>query len=267
MLSQRVPLELRPIIDGPADGHILFFIQGWPDDASIWDPDVAALKARYRCVRVNLPGSGGVPSARGGYTTDQVVDALSRCIRGVTASLPVTLIAHDWGAFWAYIVHHRHPELVARLVGLDVGGHIKPKPTELALIAAYQGWLASAFLLGGTSGDWMTRTMARLLGAPGRPHTIQHAMNFPYRNSVQELFTGGIGQHTRRYRPTVPLLYFYGTRKPMQFQSQRWLDHVRSTGGKVVALDWGHWVQLHPTFLPTLTEWLDQTASSAAPRA
>ncbi len=256
-------LELTPIVAGPAEGHVLFFVQGWPDDASLWEPAVEAWKERYRCVRVSMPGSGGVPSVRDGYTTDDVVEALARCIRSVSPGRAVTVIAHDWGAFWSYIVHHRHPELIARLVGLDVAPHIKPSAQELVLIATYQGLLASAFSIGGALGDWMTRKMARLLGAPGRPETIGHAMNFPYRNSVYEAAHGGFGQHTRGYWPTVPTLYAYGTRKPLMFHSQRWLQHVQSTGGKLVALDCGHWVQLHPSFLPTVSAWLDETTPAA----
>jgi hypothetical protein len=45
--------------------------------------------------------------------------------------------------------NHRHPELVARIVGLDVAPDMKPTPRELVLLLAYQWWLLAAFVPGG----------------------------------------------------------------------------------------------------------------------
>jgi pimeloyl-ACP methyl ester carboxylesterase len=43
--------HLEPIVSGNAKGNTILFVQGWPDDASLWDETVAALAPRYRCVR------------------------------------------------------------------------------------------------------------------------------------------------------------------------------------------------------------------------
>lgn len=259
-----MPLHLEPIIDGAADAHTLFFIQGWPDDASLWDSAVGALRDRYRCVRLNMPGAAGTPSDRRGYTTDQIVEALARCVREVSNGAPVTLVIHDWGAYWGYILHHRHPELVERVAGLDVAPHVKPGPAAAAAVAAYQGWLAGAFLIGGPLGNWMTRSLASALSAPGRREGIRATMNYPYRNMWSDLFGGRVQRNTRGYWPEVPLLFVYGKKKPFGFHSQRWLDHVERVGGKVVALDVGHWVQLHPQFNEILSRWLDETQRKPA---
>jgi pimeloyl-ACP methyl ester carboxylesterase len=254
-------LQLQPRVDGRQDARAetLFFIQGWPDDASLWDGAVAKLGGRYRCVRVNLPNYADAPSARWGYSTDQIVEALAQCIRTASPGAPVTLIIHDWGAYWGYILHHRHPELVKRVVGLDIAPHYKPGPAAVLGIIAYQGWLASAFFLGGPLGDWMTRSLATTIGAPGRPEAMHSAQNYPYRNVWQDLFSGRAERSTRGYWPKLPLLFVYGTKKPFPFHSQNWLDHVRSVGGEVVALDAGHWLQRHPEFEELLARWLQAT--------
>ena len=118
--------RLTPIIDGDESGETLMFIQGWPDDASLWDPQVAALAERYRCVRITLPNFGGARDTRWGHSTDEIIHALARCIREVSPDAPVTLIIHDWGAMWGHLLHQRHPELVQRVAGLDIAPHVRP---------------------------------------------------------------------------------------------------------------------------------------------
>ena len=63
----------------PSSGPTLLFVQGWPDNLTLWDELVAALRDRYRCVRVNLPGHPGAESLRWGHDTTGCVAALSQC--------------------------------------------------------------------------------------------------------------------------------------------------------------------------------------------
>jgi pimeloyl-ACP methyl ester carboxylesterase len=60
-MTVHVPL-LKPIIEGAAEGDTVFFIQGWPDDHTLWDEQVERLRDRYRCVRVE---GGDRPRSRG----------------------------------------------------------------------------------------------------------------------------------------------------------------------------------------------------------
>lgn len=46
-------LEVRS--DGT--GHdTIFMVHGWPDTAKLWDDQVEALRSKFRCVRLTLPG-------------------------------------------------------------------------------------------------------------------------------------------------------------------------------------------------------------------
>ncbi len=132
MLVPMTPLRLEPTTTGNEAGETIVFIQGWPDDASLWDDAVAALAATYRCVRITMPNFDGRRSARWGYTTDEIVDALVEVVRDAAKNGPVTLVLHDWGAYWGHPVHHRVPELVSRVVGIDVAPHFKPDPRRRA---------------------------------------------------------------------------------------------------------------------------------------
>jgi pimeloyl-ACP methyl ester carboxylesterase len=254
--------RLDPIVEGNDAGETLFFVQGWPDDASLWDPQVAVLVDRYRCVRVTLPNHGGTRDARWGYGTDEIVEALATCVRGVSPDGPVTLILHDWGCLWGHLLHHRHPELVSRVAGLDVAPHYEPGFGAVLGILLYQGWLAIAFLLGGPVGDWMTRLLASAFGAPLPRRRITAWMNYPYRNIWRDILSGRARKLLDGYWPEVPLLFVYGEKKPFPFHSPKWVEHVERTGGRVVALAGGHWVSRHPTFNDVLLSWLEATGSA-----
>jgi pimeloyl-ACP methyl ester carboxylesterase len=252
-------LTLAPRVEGLPDGPTLFFVQGWPDDSSLWNDLVADVRERYRCVRVNLPNYPGAQYRRWGFDHDQIVSALAICIRDVSPGRPVTLIAHDWGAFWSYRLHVRHPELISRVVALDIGPVVKPNPREAAFIVSYQAWLAFAFLLGGPLGDAMTRGMARLMRSPRRDE-VGASLNYPYFYTWKELLSGRSVNLTC-YAPEVPFLLVYGARKPARFHTQRWLDFLRGRpGNEVVELEAsGHWVMRDPAFNAIVRRFLDRT--------
>jgi cis-3-alkyl-4-acyloxetan-2-one decarboxylase len=249
--------RLTPIIEGNAAGETIVFIQGWPDDASLWDGAVTALRETYRCVRMTLPNFGGDRTARWGYGTLEIVEALERLVREAGAGRPVTLVLHDWGCYWGHAVHHRNPDLVARVAGVDVAPHYRP-PTFLALsgIVAYQWWLLGAFAAGGPIGDSMTRGFAKLAHVQVDEAHLSAWMNYPYRNFWADTFTGRGGKLVAGYWPKCPLLFVYGEKKPFPFHSAAWVDHVRRVGGEVVGLPCDHWVPRHPEFVDVLRRWL-----------
>jgi pimeloyl-ACP methyl ester carboxylesterase len=254
-----VPLRLKPLVDGNEAGETLVFIQGWPDDASLWDGAVAALRDAYRCVRTTLPNFGGDRTARWGYDTNEIIEALSDLVRDAGRGKPVTLVLHDWGCYWGHAVHHRHPELVARVAGADISPHFRPSAKGVAGIVAYQGWLAAAFALGDPIGTRMTRAFAKLANVPVEASRLDAWMNYPYRNVWADLFTGRVPKLTKGYWPRCPLLFVYGENKPFMFHSAAWVDHVRKVGGEVVGLPCDHWVPREPAFVDLLQRWLKRS--------
>lgn len=253
-------LTLTPTIDGNPNGETIVFIQGWPDTPSLWDEAVRAASSTYRCVRVSLPNFDGHPAVRRGFRTDEIVDALERVVRDAAAQGPVTLVLHDWGCYWGHAVHHRLPELVSRVAGVDVAPHFTPAPRDVAGIVTYQSYLYGAFLVGGKLGEWMTRGFAILGHMPdARTRPLTPWANYPYRNIWGDLASGKAKALTRGYWPTCPLLFVYGKKKPFHFHSRRWLDHVEKTGGEVIGLPMGHWIPPTPEFVRILVRWLAET--------
>jgi pimeloyl-ACP methyl ester carboxylesterase len=252
---------LTPIVEGHAAGDTLFFVQGWPDDHTLWDGLVATLRDHYRCVRVDLPNYAGADYRRWGYSHDEIVEALVRCIREVSPDHPVTLVVHDWGAYWGYWLHNRHPELVARIVGLDIGPDLQPTPREVAMIIAYQWWLVAAFVLGRPVGDWMTRRFAKMVRTPRQGGALSSRVNYPYLYTWRDIVIGRASKVLRGYRPEVPVMFVYGENKPGRFHSDRWLEYLKQRpGNRVVALDGtGHWVTKDSRLNGLVREWLDDS--------
>jgi pimeloyl-ACP methyl ester carboxylesterase len=157
------------------------------------------------------------------------------------------MLQHDWGSIFGNQFALRHPQMVSRIVCVDVGDALSPEFAEQlsvgskAMVFAYQMWLALAWRIGGKLGDRMSRYMAGKLKCPTDPAMIVSQMNYPY-------YITWFGQYGS-YKLAAPgqspcrTLYIFGTRKPFMFHTQAWLDFLqRQQGSKVVAMEAGHWM-------------------------
>jgi pimeloyl-ACP methyl ester carboxylesterase len=245
-------------------------VHGWPDTHRLWDTTVEALKPRWRCVRFTLPGFDLSRPGRA-HSLDEVIETLHRIVTQTCPGQRVTLLVHDWGCVYGYQFAIRHPSLVARVIGVDIGdAGSREHQAELglkskAMVLGYQLWLAAAWRLGGAVGDRMARWMAGALRCPTAAGSIGAQMGYPY--AVQWLrVKGGFG-HLRAFDPAVPMLYLYGRRKPFMFHSQAWLDKLQArTGNRVLGLPTGHWVMVQQAraFNDAVCAWLAQTEPSLA---
>jgi pimeloyl-ACP methyl ester carboxylesterase len=226
-------------------------VHGWPDTHRLWDSTVEALKGQYRCVRFTLPGFEPGASKRA-YAFSELIEVLRHTV-GPFA--PVTLLLHDWGCLFGYQFAMRHPDMVERVIGVDIGdagsrAHLAEIGASGKLkIAAYQLWLAAAWLLGS---DAMARMMARMIRVPpGRE--VRAQMGYPY--AMRWFGVAGGFKDLKVFKPHCPMLFLYGTRKPVMFHSDAWAQRVESH-----AFDTGHWVmvQAGEEFNQAIVAWLAQ---------
>jgi pimeloyl-ACP methyl ester carboxylesterase len=163
----------------------------------------------------------------------------------------------------------RYPQLVRRVIGVDVGdaGSRRHRHSltlkAKAMIFGYQSWLALAWRIGGRLGDRMARAMARALRCPVDPGTVGATMGYPY--YIQ--WTGAYGgyRQAKVFKPEYPMLFIYGRRKPFMFHSPDWVEALASgPGHRVVGFDTGHWVMVQrpDEFNRTVLAWLGETAAS-----
>lgn len=251
-------IEVHVEGDGP---ETIVMVHGWPDTYRLWDAQVAALKSRYRCVRFTLPGFDGKPQRRA-FTIDEISDFIRHVCEQAAPGRKVILLLHDWGSVFGYQFYMRHPQLVAKVIGVDVGDPVSMRrelTVSVALaVVSYQLILALAWLLGGKAGDGITRWMARRLRCPSDPALISSAMDYPY---FMTWFGGAQNfvSHFREFKPECPMLYLYARRKPFMFHARSWLEYLeRRAGNKIVGFDTGHWIMsVEPQrFNQVVGEWL-----------
>jgi pimeloyl-ACP methyl ester carboxylesterase len=228
----------------------------------LWDRQVEALKGRYRCVRFTLPGFD-LAGPKRAFPLDEVLETIRRVVEQACPGGKVTLLLHDWGCFYGYQFAMRYPQLVERVIGVDIGdAGSRRNREELGLrgklmVLAYQVWLALAWLIGS---DTMARWMARAIGCPTDPRAIGAQMGYPY--AMRWLgVAGGLGG-LKVFKPHCPMLYLYGERKPFMFHSNEWMQRVGSVrGNSVIAFHTGHWIMVRQPaeFNAALVAWLAET--------
>ena len=239
----------------------IVMVHGWPDTYRLWDAQVEALKDRYRCARFTLPGFDAAKPHRA-WTLDELIDFLKEVVERVSPGRPAILMLHDWGCVFGYQFYVRHPQLVKRIVGVDIGdpGSLRAAMTgrEKLIAVAYQAWLALAWKIGGRTGDRMTRYMARRARCPSDPAPMSWRMGYPY----YVLWFGGRGAFrgkVRRFMPACPMLFVYGRRKPLRFHAPAWAEALqRLPGNQVLEFDTGHWVMSEQPerFNQVISAWL-----------
>lgn len=249
-------------VEGEGD-RIIVMVHGWPDTWRLWDRQVAALSATHRCARFSLPGFEPGQPARA-WSLEELIAAIRAVVLAVGGGRPVTMMLHDWGCAFGYQFCLRHPALVERIVGIDIGdaatywGALSLK--QKAMVAGYQGVLAAAWAIGGGLGDRITRRMARAMRCKAEQGLISAKMNYPYFIA----WTGAHGSYRgmRPFRPTCPMLFVYGRRKPFMFHAEGWARALAGRpGSAVVPFDTGHWVMVDdaPRFNRVVGDWLAQT--------
>ena len=252
------------IVDGA--GPPVVMVHGYPDTHRLWDATVGALKDRYRCIRFTLPGFDLSREGRA-YSLDEVIETIRRVVVEAAPGEKVNLLAHDWGCVFGYQFAMRHPQLVDRVMGIDIGGDAGSRQHRKELgakgflqIFAYQMWLAIAWRIGGKLGTTMSRRMARTMRCPTDPQGIGVQMNYPY--ALRWLGVAGGLKGVKTFEPVGPMLYIYGERKPFLFHSRDWIERLAARpGSRVIAMPTGHWimVQRPREFNDAVGAWLDET--------
>jgi pimeloyl-ACP methyl ester carboxylesterase len=255
-------------VEGDGPGSVVM-VHGWPDTWQLWDAQVDALKSRWRCVRFTLPGFDlSLPG--GARSLDAVVECLHQVVLRACPGERVTLLLHDWGCVYGYQFALRHPQLVERVIGVDIGDagsrHHRAQLGAKAKLAVfgYQLWLATAWRIGDKLGDRMARRMAAAMRCPTDAQAIGAQMGYPY--AVQWFGVAGGFGGVRPFDPAVPMLYLYGQRKPFMFHSQAWLDALAARPAcRVVGLPTGHWVMVQrpQEFNQAVLDWLESSRGCA----
>ena len=111
--------------DQEGDGPLVVLLHGFPESRRSWKRQLPALaRAGFRALAPDLRGYAKSPAPKGvgAYVMTEVVADVAELI-----DEPCVLVGHDWGAVAAWNLAMIRPELVRRLVILNV-----PHPAAIA---------------------------------------------------------------------------------------------------------------------------------------
>lgn len=136
-------VEVHAVVEGPADAPVVLLTGSLGSTLDMWDPQVAALKERFRVVRYDTRGHGGSPVPNGPYSIDDLVDdAVALLDRlGVRRTHVIGL---SLGGMTALRLAAREPARVHRLVVLCTSAHLSPAQPWLDRAATVRREGASA---------------------------------------------------------------------------------------------------------------------------
>ena len=115
--------------DSEGDGPLIVLLHGFPQYRIAWQKQMPALAAAgFRAVAPDLRGYGDSPKpgAVDDYRMPLIVEDVADLIRSLgeradrSVCSPCIVVGHDWGAFVAWFLAMLHPELVSRLVIMNV---------------------------------------------------------------------------------------------------------------------------------------------------
>jgi pimeloyl-ACP methyl ester carboxylesterase len=108
--------------ESAGEGPLIVLLHGFPESSRSWRRQLPALaSAGFRAVAPDLRGYARSPKPTGieAYLMTEIVGDVVELIESAS-SRPVVLVGHDWGAVVAWNLAMMRPDLVRRLVILNV---------------------------------------------------------------------------------------------------------------------------------------------------
>jgi pimeloyl-ACP methyl ester carboxylesterase len=100
-------------------GPAVVLLHGWPTTWYHWHKVIPKLSATYTVIAPDLRGLGLTERTAGGYDKRTVAEDIYQLIRHL-GHKRVYVVGHDIGGMIAFALAHEHPEVVEKLVILDV---------------------------------------------------------------------------------------------------------------------------------------------------
>lgn len=237
---------------GESDRQVVLLLHGFPDQASMWEPQIAALHAAgMRCIAPDTVGCGHSQMA------PRQRDYKARAIASDHIALldqlgidEVDVIGHDWGAVIAWFFAAYYPERSRRLVPISVG-----HPNAYARAGWQQklaGWYTLYFQLSPIADHLLKGhsrlSLRRIFGSHPEMEEVMNRLAEPGRlRAAVRIYRANLLEVLSRSQPAVkaPTLGIWSTEDPF-LTEQQMLDSQRWVSGEWAykRLSGGHWIGL-----------------------
>jgi pimeloyl-ACP methyl ester carboxylesterase len=116
-------------------GSPVVLVHGWPQSWYEWRKIIPTLAEKHTVIAVDLRGLGDSGRPDTGYDKRTLADDVYQLVNKLGYS-KIGLVGHDWGGAVSYYLSYDHPEMVERLMILDMipglGRAGEPMPVEMA---------------------------------------------------------------------------------------------------------------------------------------
>lgn len=120
-------------------------------------------------------------------------------------------------SLYSFLLEKKRPDLVRKMVAIDVGGALQNTTLGFMCIVSYHLWLIAAFVLGGPIGDAMAQFFAWLVRAPAHSNVARASMCYPYYQFWKSRLSKEDKSDIKDMLPVMPgapLLFLYGVAGP-----------------------------------------------------
>ncbi|HEY9727018.1 MAG TPA: alpha/beta hydrolase [Chroococcales cyanobacterium] len=119
-------IKLHYVTQG--DGPLMLMLHGFPEFWYSWRHQISEFAKDYKVVALDLRGynESDKPQEQSAYTMSELVKDVEGVIQGLGYDRCV-LVGHDWGGAIAWCFAYAHPEMVERLIVLNL-----PHPAKFA---------------------------------------------------------------------------------------------------------------------------------------
>ena len=115
-------------------------IHGWPDSTKLWDSMQADLESQYYTIALQLPNFTEEKTKPFCGFDELVFQSIKEIetILSKSSFDKVYLIGHDWGAYLSYRIEMERPDLIEKLVTMDVGAHLEVGQLDLHRLVGFR---------------------------------------------------------------------------------------------------------------------------------
>jgi len=214
---------------------LVILLHGFPECWYSWRHQLPVLGRRHRVIAPDMRGYNlsDKPARVQDYRIEFLVQDVVGLIR-YFGNDKAAIVAHDWGAGVAWALAQRHPELISRLVAMQV-----PPPaawrTNFTLRQLRHSWYMFFFQLPRLPESWARKNDFACLekmyqettvrkgvftdedievykSALRQPGALTAGINYYRANVFKSLFRGGVETPQDDGRIRVPTLFIYGER-------------------------------------------------------
>ena len=217
-------LTFDTVTSGPANGHAVLLLHGFPETSQSWAAQLDALsEAGYRAIAFDQRGYS--PRARPTEDAEYHVDHLVADALGVVDAFDIdqfTVVGHDWGGFVAWRLATDHPDRVTSLVAVSTPhprafaqalGRIGQR-LRSAYIVVFRSRFGARLLEGaGALGLRALFAISRLPRAHARPYIEKARVDRGWLDAALAWYRVNLSALVRNdARVTVPTMYVWSTR-------------------------------------------------------